>query len=216
MIDPAAELELPRLGTEVALQRPAQSYWSQSGERLRSNRFGIGAGIVRVAFAVIAVGAPLISRFVSHLTLGQQDLDHTFSPPSTLHLLGTDELGRDTFTRLVYGAQVSLGVGFLTVLISLTLGTTVGLVAGYYGGLLDDLLMRVVDVILSIPAIFLLILMAILFKPNAVSLALIIASIAWGSVARLVRGEVLTLKNRDFMRPPGCPLAARRQALRRI
>jgi peptide/nickel transport system permease protein len=199
MIDPAAGLELPRLGTEAALQRPAQSYWSQSWERLRENRFGVGAGLLILLFALIAIGAPLIARFVSHITLGQQDLDHTFSPPSNLHFLGTDELGRDTFTRLVYGAQVSLGVGFLTVLISLTLGTSVGLVAGYYGGLVDDLLMRLVDVILSIPAIFLLILMAILFKPNAISLALIIASIAWGSVARLVRGEVLTLKNRDFM-----------------
>ena len=199
MIDPTAGLELPRLGAEAARPRPAQSYWSQSWERLRENRIGVSAGLLIAVFTVIAISAPLVARFITHVTLGQQDLDHTFGTPGRLHLLGTDELGRDTLTRLVYGAQVSLGVGFLTVFFSVTLGTTVGLVAGYYGGLIDDLLMRLVDVILSIPAIFLLILMAILFKPNAVTLAVIIASIAWGAVARLVRGEVLTLKSRDFM-----------------
>jgi peptide/nickel transport system permease protein len=200
MIDPAAGLELPQLGAEAARSaRHAQSYWSQSWEQLRENRIGVGAGLLIGLFTLIAITAPLVSRFITHATLGQQDLEHTFALPGTLHLLGTDELGRDTLTRLVYGAQVSLGIGFLTVFFSITLGTTVGLVSGYYGGIVDDLLMRLVDVILSIPAIFLLILMAILFKPNAVTLALIIASIAWGSVARLVRGEVLTLKNRDFM-----------------
>jgi peptide/nickel transport system permease protein len=90
-------------------------------------------------------------------------------------------------------------VAFLTVGISLTLGTTVGLVTGYYGGWIDDILMRLVDVVLSIPAIFLFILMSILFRPNPVTLAMIIASVGWGGVARLVRGEVLSVKQRDFI-----------------
>ena len=94
---------------------------------------------------------------------------------------------------------MTLGVASLTVVLSLTLGTTVGLLAGYYGRWLDDLLMRIVDVFLAIPAIFLFILMSILFRPNAFTLAAIIASVGWGGVARLVRGEVLSVKQRDFI-----------------
>lgn len=199
MIGPAAEFELPAAATEAVWQRPAQSYWRQSWERLRGNPIGVGAGALILLFALVALSATLISQHVTHSSLSQQDLDHTFAGPTRLHWLGTDELGRDSLTRLVFGAQVSLGVGFLTVLLALTVGASVGLVAGYYGRLVDETLMRVVDVILAIPAIFLLILMAILFKPNALTLALIIAFISWGAVARLVRGEVLSIKHRDFM-----------------
>jgi len=149
--------------------------------------------------ALVAVAAPLLSQFVTHLSPSQQDLDHNFDAPNGHNWLGADELGRDTLTRLVYGAQVSLGVGFLTVLVQLTVGAGVGLLAGYYAGWLDDLLMRLVDIVLAVPAIFLFILMSILFRPSAITLSLIIASVGWGVVARLVRGEVLSVKNRDFI-----------------
>jgi len=102
-------------------------------------------------------------------------------------------------TRLIYGAQVTLGIGFLTVAIALTVGTAVALAAGYYGGLLDDVLMRVVDVVLAIPPVFLYILMSILFRPTAITLSVIIASVGWASLARLVRSEVLSLRTRDYM-----------------
>jgi peptide/nickel transport system permease protein len=94
---------------------------------------------------------------------------------------------------------VTLGVGLLAIAVALTVGSAVGLVAGFYGRLVDELLMRFVDMVLAVPAIFLFILMAILFRPGPVSLALIIASVGWGGVARLVRGEVLSVKSRDFM-----------------
>src|SRR5258708_30659143 len=113
--------------------------------------------------------------------------------------MGTDQLGRDTLTRLVWGARVSLGVAFLTVAMALALGTVVGLVAGYYRGWIDEVLMRFVDVLLAIPAIFLFIMLGMLLKPNAVMLAVIIASVSWVSVSRLVRAEGLTLRSRDFM-----------------
>jgi peptide/nickel transport system permease protein len=113
--------------------------------------------------------------------------------------LGTDELGRDTLTRLVYGAQVSLAVGFLTATLSLVVGGTVGMVSGYLGGWLDNLLMRLVDVILSIPAIFLYILLSTLLRPNAVTLSFIIAFVGWGNVGRLVRAEALSLRSREFI-----------------
>jgi peptide/nickel transport system permease protein len=185
-------------GTDF-VARPAQSYWSASWERLRENRIGIVAGYLILGLAVVAVCAPLISHYITHLDPTKQDLDSQFLGPGNRHWLGADEVGRDTFTRLVYGARVSLGVGFLTVAVQLVVGGGVGLAAGFYGGWLESLLMRTVDVVLAIPGIFLFILMSILFRPNTVTLALIIASAGWGVVARLVRGEVLALRNRDFI-----------------
>ena len=202
MIGPerVAAIELPAPSLETGAARPAQSYWNESWERLRANRIGMSAGIVIIVFAVIALAAPLLSIVLTHAQPQTIDLDHTFARPGLGgHLLGTDELGRDTLTRLLWGARVSLGVAFLTVAISLTAGTAIGMMSGYYGGWMDDVLMRFVDIVLAIPAIFLFILMSILFRPNAITLALIVASVGWGGVARLVRGEVLSVKQRDFI-----------------
>src|SRR5256886_2819099 len=137
MIGPSrvAELDVPAAGVETGTARPAQSYWNESWERLRANRIGIAAGILILIFAVIAVMAPLFSLLLTHYQPQTINLDQTFMKPGSTHLLGSDELGRDTLTRLIWGARVSLGVAFLTVAMSLTLGTTVGMVAGYYGGL---------------------------------------------------------------------------------
>ncbi|HYU62802.1 MAG TPA: ABC transporter permease [Verrucomicrobiae bacterium] len=201
MIGPSrvAELDMPAAGVETAAARPAQSYWNQSWERLRANRLGMAAGVLILVLAVIAVLAPVFSAVLTHYQPQTINLDQTFARPGATHLLGSDELGRDSLTRLIWGARVSLGVAFLTVALALTVGTTVGMVAGYYGGWIDDVLMRLVDTVLAIPAIFLFILMSILFRPNAVTLAAIVASVGWGSVARLVRGEVLSVKQRDFI-----------------
>ena len=179
--------------------RAAQSYWQESWQRLRGNRVGMYAGILILGLAVFAICAPLISNFLTHYTPTQQALDHNFDPPNPHNWLGADELGRDTLTRLIWGGRVTLGIGFLTVAITILVGGSVGLIAGYYGGWVDDILMRFVDIILAVPAIFLFILMSILFAPNTFTLSLIIASVAWGSVARLVRGETLSIKQRDFI-----------------
>jgi peptide/nickel transport system permease protein len=194
-----AELEMPGVAVEGAASRPAQSYWNESWERLRANRIGLGAGALILVFAVIAILAPLFSQFLTHYQPQTINLDVTYLRPGAGHFLGTDDLGRDTLTRLIWGGRVTLGVAFLTVALSLTAGTSVGLAAGYYGGWLDDVLMRFVDMVLSIPAVFLFILMSILFRPNALTLALIVASVGWASVGRLVRGEVLSVKQRDFI-----------------
>ncbi len=196
---PATELQLPSTAFEGESNRPAQSYWNESWERLRANRIGMAAGILILILAAIALAAPLFTLFVTHYEPYRIDLLSTFQTPGHPHLLGTDDLGRDTLTRLIYGGRVTLGIAFLTVALSLSLGTTVGLVTGYYGGWIDDILMRFVDMVLSIPAIFLFILMSILFHPTPITLAMIIASVGWGGVARLVRGEVLSVKQRDFM-----------------
>ncbi|MFZ0216602.1 MAG: ABC transporter permease [Candidatus Dormiibacterota bacterium] len=187
------------LGVDDAIaRRPARSFLRQSLDELRRNPGAIISAAVLVALILIAVFAPLVT-LLTHYSFTQQDLEATYAGPSAHHWLGTDELGRDTLTRLVYGARVSLGVGFLAVGVALAVGGVVGLVAGFFGGLVDDLLMRIVDVVLAIPAIFLYILMAILFRPTPVTLALIIASLSWAALARLVRAEVLSLRSRDYV-----------------
>jgi peptide/nickel transport system permease protein len=209
LIDPTtAEVVLQETKFQAVGVRPAQSYWSESWERLRGNRVGMGAGALVLVMVAIALGAPLLATYVFHHTPYSIDLGATFGTPSREHWLGTDEAGRDTLTRLVYGAQVTLTVAFLAVAVSLLVGGTVGLVAGFYGGWVDNLLMRFVDILLSIPAIYLLILLTILqpkigpihlSTSDPRSLAVIIAVVGWGGLARLVRGEVLSVKNRDFM-----------------
>jgi peptide/nickel transport system permease protein len=193
------ELQITGLATAGAPGRAAKSYWAESWERLRSNGIGMCAGYLILFLAVVAVAAPLITLYVTHYDPARQDLDSQFLGPGPRHWLGADETGRDTFTRLVWGARVSLGIGFLTVAVQIVVGGGVGLVAGFFGGWVDNLLMRIVDMVLAIPAIFLYILMGILFTPNALTLSLIIASVGWGGVARLVRGEVLSVRSRDFM-----------------
>ncbi|HEX6350872.1 MAG TPA: ABC transporter permease [Candidatus Dormibacteraeota bacterium] len=202
------QLEGTPVSYEGGLARPAQSYWSESWERLRGSTFGMFFGGVLVVLAVIAITAPLFANFVTHVQPTSVDLSNNFAGFSRAHPLGTDELGRDTLTRLVYAARVSLGVGFLTVAIYLLIGGTVGISAGFYGGWLDDILMRFVDILLAIPTIYLLIMITsmlplplgpITIRHDAFSLSFIIAITVWGTVARLVRGETLTVKNRDFI-----------------
>lgn len=198
----AAEASGLGLPGQALSTRPAQSYWSQSWERLRADRIGMLAAGILLFMSALALLAPVLSAVVTRHAYYEQDLQHNFvGPGSPGHLLGTDEIGRDTLTRLIWGAQVSLGVGFLTVAISLCVGTAVGLLAGYYGGGLDDVLMRFVDVVLAIPRLFLFILVGILFfrQTSLLSVSLVIASVGWGGTARLVRGEVLSIRHRDFM-----------------
>lgn len=169
-------------------------FWRSSLQRLLAKRVAVACLIVLVFFALLG--------FVGPLVIGadptEADLGNAFAHPGAGHLLGTDELGRDVLARLLYGLRVSLGVALIGVAMAITLGTTVGLVAGYFGRWVDEVLMRFVDMLLSIPPVFLFILLGILVRPGVVLLAAIIALVFWTSTARLVRGEVLAVKQRDY------------------
>src|SRR5262245_36603361 len=138
--------------------RRSPSLWSRAWRSFRANKPAMVALAVTVVLVLLAICAPLIARFVTHLTPTDQRLLDQFDPPSAKHWLGADELGRDVLMRILYGGRVSLGVAGLAVLVALVVGTLVGALAAYYGGWVDAVLMRLVDVMLSIPAFFLLIL----------------------------------------------------------
>lgn len=159
------------------------------------NKLAIVGGILLTMIILAAIFAPFIAPYPPE----QQSLLDRLQPPSKDHLLGTDKFGRDLFSRLLYGGRISLLVGFAAVAGSITIGTIVGAVAGYFGGRLDAFLMRLVDVLISIPAIFLLIAIITIFQPGIDKLILIFAALGWMGTSRLVRGEFLSLRSREFV-----------------
>ncbi|MCW5853585.1 MAG: ABC transporter permease [Anaerolineae bacterium] len=180
--------------------QPSQSYWARGWRRFRRDRLAMVSAVIVLLLVLMALGADVISSTVTKHTYYEQSLLYSFEPPfSEGYILGADELGRDVLTRAVYGARVSLSVAGLTVLIALTIGTIIGALAGYYGGLVDATLMRFVDVIISLPGLFVLILISTFFSPSVVVLACVIASLSWTGISRLVRGEVLAVKARDYI-----------------
>ena len=115
------------------------------------------------------------------------------------HPFGTDDYGRDYLTRALYGGRVSLAVGFLAMVVSITIGTAVGTISGYFGGKLDNFLMRVVEVLMSIPSFFLMLLLNAYLKPGITTLVLIIGLLTWMDTARIVRAETLSVKEREYV-----------------
>jgi peptide/nickel transport system permease protein len=148
---------------------------------------------------ILLVFTALTAQWISPYDPIQQVLDESLQPPSPHHWMGTDQYGRDVLTRLLYGSRVSLAVGLVAVSIYIFIGTFVGAVSGYYGGLLDSILMRVVDVLLCIPTFFLILMVIAFVGPSILNIMVIIGLTSWTDVARLVRGEILALKEREFI-----------------
>lgn len=182
-----------------AARHNGESNWARSWRRFRANRLALAALCITVLLVAMSAGAPLISRYITHVNPDDQRLLDNLQGPSASHLLGTDEYGRDVFTRIAYGGRVSMGVAFLGTAVALLVGTSVGALAAYYGGWVDMVLMRFVDVMLSIPAIFLLILLGSMFQLGPATLAITIALLSWFGLARLIRAEVLSVKKRDYV-----------------
>ncbi|MBU1007067.1 MAG: ABC transporter permease [Candidatus Omnitrophica bacterium] len=153
-----------------------------------------GAGIV-IFFAIAAILAPVVTPYDP----GKIDIDNILTAPSREHILGTDSLGRDLFSRMLYGARVSLLVGLIAVGISAIIGVSLGAIAGYYGGFADVLIMRFVDIMLCFPTFFLILAVIALLEPSIVNIMIIIGATSWMGVARLIRAEILSLKERDFI-----------------
>lgn len=161
------------------------------------NKLAVFGAITLFIIITAAIFAPLLAPQDPRNV--EMDLINRLAPPSAEFIMGTDDFGRDIFSRILYGAQISLMVGFLAMLGGAIIGTIMGALAGYYGGKVDAVIMRFVDVLISFPNIFLLILMIAVFSPSVSLLIIFLASLGWMSTARLVRGEFLSLREREYV-----------------
>jgi peptide/nickel transport system permease protein len=168
-----------------------RSFW----RALARNRLALVGGLVVLVLVTLALLAPTIAPWDPH----RPDVKKILDPPSARHWLGTDQLGRDVLSRMLYGARVSLAVGFVSVGIATLIGIMLGAAAGYQGGLVDGAVMRLVDLMLVFPRFFLLLAVLAFLRPSIWTIMAVIGLTGWMSVARLVRAEFLTLKEREFV-----------------
>ncbi len=173
---------------------------------MKTNKFFIIGVIFILLLILTAIFAPVLTPY----TPSQQNLIERLQAPSAQHLFGTDDLGRDVFARIVYGSRISLSVGFISVFIILCIGTFFGIIAGYYGGTIDYIIMRFTDIVLCFPTFFLIILVIAFIEPNIYNVMIVIGCTSWPGLARLVRAEVLSLKEREFI------LAAKMMAISNV
>ena len=166
------------------------------GRALRRPVVIVGLAILSV-FVLIAIFAPLLAPYGPR-TLGSSSAS-VFQPPSSSHLLGTDDVGGDVLSELLYGARISLFVGVVATLISVSVGGSVGILAGYFGGRVDGVLMRITDYFLVLPALALMIVLAAVFGPNLRNVILVIGLLGWTSTARIVRSQVKSVRERTFV-----------------
>ncbi|WP_022852412.1 ABC transporter permease [Thermodesulfatator atlanticus] len=156
---------------------------------------GLLSGVAVMALLLVAIFAPYIAPY-DPLAI---NVAHVLEPPSLAHPCGTDLLGRDVLSRLIYGARVSLQVGIIAVGISLAIGVFLGALAGFYGGIVDSVISRAIDIMLCFPAIFLILAVIAYLEPSIINIMIVIGLTSWMGVARLVRAEFLSLKERDFV-----------------
>ncbi len=201
----AAAAAAPGEGSREAAVRAAladgggagASQWAIAARHFRRNRLALAGFVIIVVLYLVAFLAPLVSPYDP---LAQGDLTTTsYLAPGVSHLLGTDQFGRDILSRIIYGARISLAVGFIAVAIAVVLGTLLGAVAGYLGGKVDALIMRFTDMVMAFPRLVLLIMIIALFKPSLLLIILVLGLTQWPGTARLVRGEVLSLREQEYI-----------------
>jgi peptide/nickel transport system permease protein len=173
------------------------SQWAIAARHFRRNKMAMAGMVVMILLYLITLVTPLISPYDP--TAQGDIILSRYLAPSAAHLMGTDKFGRDILSRVLYGARISLTIGFVAVGISVVFGTLVGALAGYYGRWTDSTLMRFTDMMLSFPRLVLLIVVIALFEPSIWLVVLVLGLTGWMSVARIVRGEVLSLREREFV-----------------
>jgi peptide/nickel transport system permease protein len=176
-------------------KEPKTSQTAEVWRRLKRNRAAVVGGLIVLLFVSIAILAPLITPYPPN----EGDLAKRLKPPSREYLLGTDSLGRDLLSRVIYGARISLQIQVVAVFIALVIGTLLGLIGGYYGGKFDHLIMRFMDILLAFPGIFLAISIIAVLGPGLANLMLAAGIYSVPQFARIVRGSVISLKEKEFI-----------------
>ncbi len=175
--------------------RPSVTYWQDAWRRLKSNKLALG-GLIIVALMVVFVAVgPMLSPY----SYFEQNYDITNQGPSAAHLFGTDQFGRDILTRVMYGGRISLTIGFVVSVLNLVIGVIYGGISGYVGGKVDDIMMRIVDILYSIPMMIYVILLILVLDAGMVSIIVGISISSWVGMARMVRGQILSLKEQEFV-----------------
>jgi len=180
-----------------AVKNPGRSLWSDARRRLLTNRAAVGAGIVLIVLTLLAIVGPWLSPY----SYDQTDWAMISIPPDLAsgHVFGTDSLGRDLFVRTLEGGRISLLVGVVATLVSLFIGVIWGATAGYFGGRVDHMMMRIVDILYAMPFMFFVILLMVMFGRNILLIFVAIGAINWLDMARIVRGQTLSLKEKEFV-----------------
>jgi peptide/nickel transport system permease protein len=173
------------------MKSQAKTFWRY----FKRNRLAVAGLLLVIIIFLIAIFAAVLSPYDPDKT----DVSVKLRPPSSHFYLGTDQLGRDVFSRMLHGSRISLTVGFIAVAISILIGILVGATAGYYGGWVDSFLMRFVDTMLCFPSFFLILTIVALLGPNIINIMVVIGVTSWEGTARFVRAEFLSLRERDFV-----------------
>jgi oligopeptide transport system permease protein len=184
---------------EVMMEKDirGRSLWVDAWQRLLKNKAALVSGVIMLIMLLLVLFGPMLLPWEGDFT----DWDNTSSPPSleTGHWFGTDAVGRDILVRTLQGGRISLLVGLVATLVSLVIGVSYGAVAGYYGGMTDRVMMRVVDIIYALPFMFFVILLMVVFGRHIVLIFVAIGAVNWLDMARIVRGQTLSLKNTEFV-----------------
>lgn len=176
--------------------RPSTTFLQDAWYRFSRNKLGILGAVIVICMVLFAVFGPMIFS-ADYIT---QDLMNAYQPPSAEHPFGTDALGRDLLVRMAYGARISLVCGFFASIVSLFIGVTYGAISGYVGGITDNIMMRIVDIISAVPSmLYVILLMVVLNSQSLLNVFLVIGMTGWLGMARLVRTQVMSLKEREFV-----------------
>lgn len=184
-----------------AIVRPSLSYWKDAMRRLSKNKVAIACVIYLILIIVCSIVIPLVSPY----GISDQDIQHTnkgmffVSEGNPMHIFGTDELGRDIFVRVWSGAQISMFIAFTAVFVNFIIGIVYGGISGYVGGAVDNVMMRIIEVINGIPYLIVVILLMMIIPPGVGAIIIAYAAVGWTGMARLVRGQVMALKEQDFI-----------------
>lgn len=183
--------------TGQSISKESKSLYHHAWIRLKQNKLAYFSGFILLSMIVSVILAPLISPYDSEFI----DWENMSIPPdfATAHYFGTDMMGRDLFVRTLIGGRISLLVGFIATLVSLIIGVTYGAIAGYYGGKVDSIMMRIVDILYSLPFMFIVIVLMVVFGQHIMLIFAAIGGYIWLDMARIVRGQTLSLKNQEFV-----------------
>lgn len=172
-----------------------QSYWGEVFFRLRKNKMAMLSLYILVAIILLCIIIPIISPYEIQTT----NLAGKDQSPNSRHLLGTDLIGRDLFTRLFYAGRISLGVALAVVAIECVIGVILGSLSGFYGGIIDAVIMRIAEIFMSFPFMIITITIVAVFGNSIITLILVLALLSWPSIARIVRGQILSLREMEYM-----------------